>query len=219
VSPLWKKITPSESIGEILFIAPMAICHHLKILSSIPAVNDSLSIFKSMPIFFTSAKNFSASETLFKESIYETAGDDTDVLFYSKNSCTSHDHRIGEYCFYEAIKVDLAESEAKHQKIFQALCIYFAYYLRIWDVLLNCMQNLWMRLLSYILWAREIISSMDKKKEMIVTIFLGQGIINEGSSDNKEYLQLYESWCLFAYREFYKNLLATLDELSLKTFG
>jgi hypothetical protein len=39
----------------------------------------------------------------------------------------------------------------------------------------------------------------------------GQGIINEASSDDKEYLQLYELWCLFAYREFYKNLLAILD--------
>ncbi len=28
---------------------------------------------------------------------------------------------------------------------------------------------------------------------------LGQGIINEASSDDKEYLQLYELWCLFAY--------------------
>jgi hypothetical protein len=48
---------------------------------------------------------------------------------------------------------------------------------------------------------------------------LGQGIINEASSGNKEYLQLYESWCLFAYREFYRNLLVILDEVSLLTFG
>ncbi len=48
---------------------------------------------------------------------------------------------------------------------------------------------------------------------------LGQGIINEASGDDKEYLQLYELWCLFAYREFYKNLLAILDEVSLRTFG
>ncbi len=26
----------------------------------------------------------------------------------------------------------------------------------------------------------------------------GQGIIKEASSDDKEYLQLYESWCLFS---------------------
>ncbi len=46
-----------------------------------------------------------------------------------------------------------------------------------------------------------------------------QGIINEASSDDKEYLQLYESWCLFVYREFYKNLPVILDEVSLCTFG
>jgi hypothetical protein len=47
----------------------------------------------------------------------------------------------------------------------------------------------------------------------------GQGIINEASIDDKEYLQLYESWCLFAYSEFYKYLLVILDEVSLRTYG
>jgi hypothetical protein len=48
----------------------------------------------------------------------------------------------------------------------------------------------------------------------------GQGIINEEASINdKEYLQLYELWCLFAYREFYENLVVILDEVSLHTFG
>ncbi len=47
----------------------------------------------------------------------------------------------------------------------------------------------------------------------------GQRIINEASIDDKEYLQLYESRCLFAYREFYKNLLVILDEVSLRTYG
>ncbi len=41
-----KKITPTELIGKLLFIASMAICHYLKILSSIPPVNDSPLIFK-----------------------------------------------------------------------------------------------------------------------------------------------------------------------------
>ncbi len=47
----------------------------------------------------------------------------------------------------------------------------------------------------------------------------GQGIINEASINDKKYLQLYESWCLFVYREFYKNLLVILDEVSLHTYG
>ncbi len=53
---------------------------------------------------------------MFDNAIYEIAEDDTDELFHSKNSCTSHDRRIGEYCFCETIKVDLAESEDKGQK-------------------------------------------------------------------------------------------------------
>ncbi len=51
-----------------------------------------------------------------------------------------------------------------------------------------------------------------------IDCLLGQGIIHEASSDDKEYLQLYESWCLFAYSEFYKNLFAILDEICLPTF-
>jgi hypothetical protein len=47
----------------------------------------------------------------------------------------------------------------------------------------------------------------------------GQGIINEVSINDKDYLVLYKSWCLFMYREFYKNLLAILAEVSLQMFG
>ncbi len=50
-------------------------------------------------------------------------------------------------------------------------------------------------------------------------VLFGQGIINDDRSDDKEYLQLYKSWCLFTYREFYKNMLAILVELSLRTYG
>ncbi len=116
MSSRWKKITPTESIGKVLFMAPMAICHHLKILSSSPSVNDSCLIFKNMPVLFTSTKKYSASKALFDHAIYEIAEDDADELFHSKNSCTNHDCRIGEYCFCEAIKVDLAESEYKRRK-------------------------------------------------------------------------------------------------------
>ncbi len=116
MSSLWEKITPTELLGKLLFMAPMAICHHLKIMSSIPLVNDSSLIFKNMPVLFTSTKNYSASKRLFHKAIYEIAIDDADELFHSKNSCTNHDCRIGEYCFCEATKVDLAELEDKHQK-------------------------------------------------------------------------------------------------------
>ncbi len=95
-------------------MAPMAISHHLKILSSISPVNDSPLVLKNMPVLFTSMKNYSASKLLFDNAIYEIAENDAEDLFYSKNICTNHDCRIGEYCFCEATKVDLAESEDKH---------------------------------------------------------------------------------------------------------
>ncbi len=110
------KNSPTELLGKLLFMAPMAICHHLKMLLSIPPVNDSPLVLKNMPVLFTSTKNYSASKSLFREAIYEIAEDDADELFHSKNSCTNHDCRIGEYCFCEATKVDLAESEDKRHK-------------------------------------------------------------------------------------------------------
>jgi hypothetical protein len=111
-----KRITPFETLGKILFIAPMAISHHLKILLSVSVVNDSPLIFKNLPALFTLAQNYSASEKLLKKSIHKTAGDDKGVLLFSKKSCTSHDSWIGEYSFCEAIIVDVAESEVKCQK-------------------------------------------------------------------------------------------------------
>ncbi len=97
-------------------MAPMAICHHLKMLSSISPIDKSPLFLKNMPVLFTSIKKYSASKRLFDNAIYKTAGDKADELFYSKNSCTYHNLRIGEYCFCEAMKVDLAESEDKRQK-------------------------------------------------------------------------------------------------------
>jgi hypothetical protein len=111
-----KKVTPMKTLGKFLFMAPMAVCHHLKMLSSISPVNESPLFLKNMPVFFTSIKNYSASKHSFDNAIYKTAGDKADELFHSKNSCTYHNLRVGEYSFCEAMKVDLAESEDKRQK-------------------------------------------------------------------------------------------------------
>jgi hypothetical protein len=99
-----KKITLTTLIGKLLFMAPMAICHHLKILSSIPLVNDSPLILRNMPVLFASTKNYSASKRLFHKAVYEIAKDDVDKLFHSTNSCTNHDYRIGEYYFVRQLK-------------------------------------------------------------------------------------------------------------------
>ena len=62
-------------------------------------------------------KNYLASKTLFDDAIREIAEDDAEELFHSKNICTNHDFRIGEYCFCEAIKVDLVDQKINVKKI------------------------------------------------------------------------------------------------------
>jgi hypothetical protein len=56
-----------------------------------------------MPVLSTSTKNYSESKSMLYDAIYDIAGDDTDELFHSKNTCTSHDCRIGGFYFCEAI--------------------------------------------------------------------------------------------------------------------
>ncbi len=156
------------------------------------------------------------------------AKDDADELFHSKNSCTNHDCRIGEYCFCEAIKVDLAESEDKRQKNhFQKKKNQLSSKLSSTVCLLRALvEDLGCAIEFHEKIANEDteLHSLDPKKYLFNgqeegDYLFGQGIINEASIHDKEYLQLYESWCLFAYREFYKNLLVILDEIILRTYG
>ncbi len=85
-------------------------------LPSVSLVNDPTFLFRKMPVLFTSIENYFASKSAFDNAIYKSAGNEADELFHSKNSCTYQDLRIGEYCFCEAMKVELAKSEDKRQK-------------------------------------------------------------------------------------------------------
>jgi hypothetical protein len=199
-----KRITPFEILGKILFMAQMAISHHLKILLSVSVVNDSPMIFKNMPVLFTMARNYSASEESFDESFFETAGDDK-VLFFSKNICTSHDSRIGEYSFCEAVKVDVAESEVKYCKnqlssrknqissTVSLLCISFENLGCAIKLHKECANNVTeQRSLD----TRKYLFNGQEERDDCNYFLFGQGIINDFNGAEKEYLKLYESWCL-----------------------
>jgi hypothetical protein len=153
---------------------------------------------------------------LFHKAIYEIAKDDADELFHSKNSCTNHDCRIVEYCFCEATKVDLAESEDKrHKNHFQKKKNQLSSTLSSTVCLLCALSdNLGCAIELHEKIANEDtkLHSLDPRNHLFNgqekgDYLFGQGIINEASINDKEYLQLYESWCLFAYREFFKICL------------
>jgi hypothetical protein len=109
-------------------MAPMAISHHLKMLSSISPANDPPLVLKNMPVLFFSMKNYSSSKSLFSDAIneiseddadaiYEIAEDDTEELFHSKNICTNHDYRIGEYFFVRQLKLIWQSQKINAKKI------------------------------------------------------------------------------------------------------
>jgi hypothetical protein len=135
---------------------------------------------------------------------------------------------LGNIVFCEAIKVDLAESEdncrnnqpqkKKNQlstTLSSTVCLLFTLFED-----LGCAIELHEKL------GNEVteLYSFDPRNLLFIgqeegDYLFGQEIINKVSSYDKECLQLYESWCLFAYREFYRNTLAILDEVSVRTFG
>jgi hypothetical protein len=121
-------------------MAPMAICHHLKKMSSITPVNDSPLIFRNMPVLFTSTKYYSASKTLFDNAIYEIAEDDADELFHSKKSIMIVG--LGNTVFVRQLKLIWQNQKINVKKIIsrkrkinfqahsQALRVCFAHYLK-----------------------------------------------------------------------------------------
>ncbi len=140
---------------------------------------------------------------MFDNAIYEIAEDDADELFHSKNICTNHDCRIGEYCFCEATKVDLAESEDKRRKD------HFRKKKNQLSSTLLCTECFLCTLFEDLGCAIELhekianedteLHSLDPRNYLFNgqeegDYLFGQGIINEASINDKEYLQLYESW-------------------------
>jgi hypothetical protein len=109
--------------------------------------------------------------------------------------------------FCEAIKVDLEESEAKHQKNLSSTVSL----LHILFEDLGCAIKLHAIFFDevtelHFLDRRNYLFNGQEEGDDCYNFLLGEGIINEAISDDKDYLQLYELWCLFAYREFYKKI-------------
>jgi hypothetical protein len=77
---LWKKITPTETLVKLLFMAPKALCHHRKMLPSVSLVNEPNFLFRNMPVLFTSKANYFDSKSSFDNAIYKIAGDEADEL-------------------------------------------------------------------------------------------------------------------------------------------
>ena len=63
-----------------------------------------------------------------------------------------------------------------------------------------------------------LFNNANKSCDLDGSLF-GQHILNDFDGLDKEVLKLLKSWCMFSYREFYRNLLVLLEELGDWIYG
>ena len=91
-------------------MAPYAILSHLDIVLSDENENDPSNQLETLPIIFTSHKNYDESLAYFVESL-KTGGD-----FEIKQGCVVQPNRAGEFLFCEAVKFDASLSNVELKK-------------------------------------------------------------------------------------------------------
>ncbi len=113
-----KCVTYPESIGWTLSIAPYAILSHLDIMLSDKNENDLSNQLETLPILFTSHKNYDMSFASFLDSV-KTGRDSVyanDTDFKVNCGCVVQQNRAGEFLFCEAVKGDVLLSDADLRK-------------------------------------------------------------------------------------------------------
>jgi hypothetical protein len=81
-----KRITSKETPANLLLMAPIAICYHLKMLPASSIVNEPPSSFRKLPVLFTSKENYFESKCAFEIAIYKIAGDETKMNFSTQKT-------------------------------------------------------------------------------------------------------------------------------------
>ena len=208
-----KYVTYPESIGRILSIAPYAMLSHLDITLSYENANDISDNLEVLPILFTSHKNYERVKASFVES--------------SKNgkkvtsSCHVKKNRSGEFLFCEAVKVDDSLSDDELKKNFQntisLLTVLFEdaseglkWYDKISKHLCESDEQPWDML--------SLFNSTDES-DASEKFGVGQDYFNELPGWKQDQVKLLRSWCLFADREWFRNLLVIVGEVSERIYG
>ena len=113
-----KCVTYPESIGLTLSMAPYAILSHLDIVHSDEDENDASDQLETLPILFTSHKNYEESFGFFSVSLklgFDSV-ETNDKEFNIEGGCVVQQNRAGEFLFCEAVKVDASLSDGDLKK-------------------------------------------------------------------------------------------------------
>ncbi len=99
-------------------MAPYAILSHLDIVYLDEDKNDTSNQLETLPILFTSHRNYDESTASFLDSV-KTGHDSvqtSDIDFQIEGGCTVQQKRSVEFLFCEAVKVDASLSDIKLKK-------------------------------------------------------------------------------------------------------
>jgi hypothetical protein len=199
-----KRITACGSIAETLFHKPIAMLHCLGMIVNFEVIDESG--LKAMPLLFTGLDSFIRSKKSYEESVGKIIDDE--LAPKCLNSELSIDQ---QFSLCEAIKVDAFQSEDNGETISSTLLLIKV-------------------LFEYLRLGFEIHQQFKKNTTKDVdfngtTFFLlnwtstTQGgyrfdhrLLKKDGIDQikKEAFKLLEAFCIFGYREIYKNLLCIL---------
>jgi hypothetical protein len=209
-----KRVTACGSIAETLFHAPIEMLHHLGMIANFEVLDESG--LKAMPLLFTGLDSFTRTKNSHEESVGSKIDDEL------APKCLNSELSIAQqFSLCEAIKVDAFQSEDNVDKIsstlplikvlFEDLQLGFEIHQQFKT---NTPKDVDVNGTKFFL------LNQTSTKQGGYTLFANQLQKNDGIDPiKKEAFKLLEAFCIFGYREFYKNLLCILVFMHQRVYG
>ncbi len=197
-------VTLAGSIGETLLHAPAAMLYHWSMIQSHADQNDRKSML--MPLLFTSYDNYLGSSKSFQEGLNWNE----DLNICQKQT------QYGQVMFCEAVKVDMANSKDTSFKntLTSTLSLITVLFEDLFEAITIHKDFCGKKKVP-----QPSISLLDKTDTCHGHEFDIDIITDEVNPLKKESLMLFEGFCIFGYREFYKNLLCILMIVNKTIYG
>ncbi len=199
-----QRVTHHGSIGEILYHAPAAmLCHWNMIKSHDEQIHRELML---MPLLFASYKNYERSSKSFREGLN---------WMEDLNICQKP-MKYGQAMFCEAVKVNMENSKESsfHSTITSTLFLITVLFEDLFEAI-----TLHRDFIGEKVDIEPSTSLLNQTDTCDGYDFNIDTITGEVNALQKELLMLFEGFCIFGYREFYKNLLYILMVVNKTIYG
>jgi hypothetical protein len=192
------------SIRETLFHAPSAMLYHWNMIE--PHDEQIHKELMLMPLVFTSYDNYLGSLKSFQEGL--------NLMEVSK--ICQKPTKYGQVMFCEAVKVDMANSKDSsfNHTITSSLSLITVSFEDLFEAITIHKNFCGEKLNSH-----PSISLLNKTNTLNEYDFTIQLFADEFNLLQKDLLMLFEAYCIFGYKEFYKKMLCILMEVNKTMYG